>query len=180
MAAAHARWQRVPVMPVFLGKADVEGSGSSWKSATCSRESFPGVRTLFEHLQDVGIRIALASSAKENELEVCKQVVDIANSMHEHTSSSDAEKSRLRLRILPAILEKLGHPWPGDVVMVVVGKMLHDSEAGGKVGLRMVGVLRGGFSGQNLHGVGCIPIYCDPADLPAYLDRSPLAWELAS
>ena len=147
MAATHARWQPVQVMPVFLGK-------------------------------DAGVRIALASSAKENGLEACERVADIPNSMHEHTSSSDAEKSRLRLSIFSAILMWLDYPWPG--VMVVVSHMPYDAEAGGKVGLPTVGVLCGSFSGQSVYGVGCVAIHCGPADLPAYLDQPPLAWELAS
>ena len=101
-------------MPVSLGKADVEEVRVELKERhPFKKETFPGVRTLFEYLQDAGIGIALASSAEENGLEACKRVADIANSMHEQTSSSNAEKSRPRLRIFPTILDWLYYPWLG-------------------------------------------------------------------
>ena len=46
--------------------------------------------------------------------------------------------------------------------------------AAGKLGIRTVGVLCGGFAEADLRKAGCIAIYRDPADLLDRLDESPI------
>jgi phosphoglycolate phosphatase-like HAD superfamily hydrolase len=48
---------------------------------------------------------------------------------------------------------------------LVVGDTPYDAEAAGKVGLRTVGVLCGGFAEEDLRAAGCVAIYRDAADL---------------
>jgi phosphoglycolate phosphatase-like HAD superfamily hydrolase len=58
---------------------------------------------------------------------------------------------------------------------VVVGDTPYDAEAAGKLSLRTVGVLCGGFPEGELRAAGCSDIYRDPADLLARYDQTPLA-----
>ena len=69
------------LMPVFLSEYDIEAFGEEleerWGVILKERylstvEAFPGVRTLFEHLRSEGLRIAVASSSKRDELETSK------------------------------------------------------------------------------------------------------------
>jgi len=62
------------LMPVFLSEDDIEAFGEELEERRGmilkerylpKVEAFPGVRTLFEHLRGEGLRIALASSAKQ-------------------------------------------------------------------------------------------------------------------
>ena len=170
------------LMPVFLSKQELEQKGAALEEhrGKLLRErylprvtAFPRVRELFERLQRDGKRIALASSAKDDELEVYKRVARIADLIQTETSSDDAEKSKPHPDIFEAAMSQLDGVAREDVV--VVGDTPYDAEAAAKAGLRTIGLLCGGFPEQDLKGAGCVAIYADPADLLAQYDRSPLA-----
>ena len=136
-------------------------------------EAFPAVRALFERLSEQGVRIALASSAKGDELEHYKKVADIEDLVDEQTSSDDAERSKPHPDIFQAALGRLGNPAPDTGV--VIGDSPYDAQAAGNAGLRTIGLLGGGFPEADLRNAGCFAIYRDPADLLANYDQSPLA-----
>jgi len=170
------------LMPEFLSEDDIEAFGEELEERRGvilkerylpKVEAFPGVRALFEHLRAEGLRIALASSAKEDELESYKEIADIEDLIDEQTSSNDAESSKPHPDIFLAALEKLGNPDPQDVI--VVGDTPHDAEAASQAGLRTIGVLCGGFPEDSLWDAGCVAVYQDPADLLAHYDSSPLS-----
>ncbi len=170
------------LLPVFLSKDDIEAFGEKLEERRGAIlkerylpkvQAFPRVRALFEHLRAEGLDIALASSAKEDELETYKKVAHIEDLIDEQTSSDDAESSKPDPDIFLAALKRLGNPDPRDVI--VVGDTPYDAEAAGKAGLRTIGVLCGGFPENGLRKAGCIAIYQDPADLLARYDGSPLA-----
>ena len=77
-----------------------------------------GVRALFEHLRAEGLDIALASSAKEDELETYKKVADIGDLIDQQTSFDDAESSKPHPDIFLAALKRLGNPDPRTVIVV--------------------------------------------------------------
>lgn len=56
----------------------------------------------------------------------------------------------------------------------MVGDTPYDAEGAGKLDLRTVGVLCGGFSEDELREAGCVVIFRDPADLLARYEESPL------
>ncbi len=162
------------LMPVFLSRDELEQKGEALEEhrGKILRErylprvtAFPQVRELFERLRRDGKRIALASSAKEDELEVYKKVARIEDLIQTETSSDDAEKSKPHPDIFEAAMKRLGDLRPEDVI--VVGDAPYDAEAAGKAGLRTIGLLCGGFPEEELRKAGCIAIYKDPADLLA-------------
>jgi HAD superfamily hydrolase (TIGR01549 family) len=135
--------------------------------------SFPAVRELFERLQRNNRQIALASSAKEDELRIYKQIARIEDLVQTHTSSDDAEKSKPYPDIFEAALQRLPGVHAHEVI--VIGDTPYDAQAAAKAGIKTIGVLSGGFAEQDLRQAGCIAIYKDPADLLANYDTSPLA-----
>lgn len=170
------------LMPVFLSEGELEEKGEALEKhrGQVLKErylpevvGFPMVRELLERLRADGVRIVLASSAKADELETYKKLAGIEGLTDAETSSDDAERSKPHPDIFHAALERLGDVRPEDVL--VVGDTPYDAEAAGKAGLRVIGVLCGGFPEESLRGAGCIAIYQDPADLLAQYDRSPLA-----
>ena len=170
------------LMPVFLDKDELETRGEELEAhrGRILKErylshvrAFPDVRALFERLRADGVRVALASSAKEDELAVYKKIADIDDLIDKQTSSDDAEKSKPHPDIFLAALKRLGEMAPADAL--VVGDAPYDAEAAGKAGLRTIGLLCGGFPEESLRQAGCIAIYRDPADLLARYDGSPLA-----
>jgi HAD superfamily hydrolase (TIGR01509 family) len=136
-------------------------------------EPFPAVRELFERVKADGKAIALASSAKGDELKTYKRVTRIGDLIEAETSSDDAERSKPHPDIFEAALERLGQIDPADVV--VVGDTPYDAEAARRAGLRTVGVTCGGWPAETLRSAGCVAVYQDPADLLRHYDESPLA-----
>ncbi len=169
------------LMPVFLSKEQIEKEGKEIEKVRkqifeekymSQVKPLPGVRELFERLRADGRRIALASSAKQDELQVYKRIANIEDLLDEETSSDDAEKSKPEPDIFVAALERLKNPDPKEVI--VVGDSPYDAEAAGKAGMRTIGVLSGGFCEGKLRDAGCIEIYRDPAHLLAEYEQSAL------
>ena len=134
---------------------------------------FPKVRELVERIKKDGKKIVLASSATDEEVEFFKKVMNIADLLEAETTSDDAEESKPEPDIFEAALKKIGNPDAGKCV--VVGDTPYDAIAAGKINLRTIGVLSGGFPEQSLTDAGCVKIYQDPADLLARYDESVIA-----
>lgn len=170
------------LLPVFLSKDEVDATGEAlnerrseiFKQRYLSQvKPFPMVRELLKRIQQDGTQIALASSAKQDELEAYKKAARIEDLLQAETSTDDAEKSKPEPDIFEAALQQLGGVDPEQVV--VIGDTPYDAEAAGKAGLRVIGVLCGGWPEDALKRAGCVATYRDPADLLAQYDASPLA-----
>lgn len=160
------------LMPVFLSKDMIDRIGKQVEARRgdifakqyLSRiKPFPGVRDLFVRLLTDGVRIALASSAKAEELEKYKRIAGISDLLDAETSSNDADESKPHPDIFEAALKKLGGISPDEAI--AIGDTPYDAEAAGKAGIKTIGVLCGGWSKAALREAGCIAVYRDPADL---------------
>ena len=170
------------LMPVFFSEEEIERFGEEmekFRGEMFKREylpqvrAFPQVREIFERIKADGKRIALASSAKKDELKVYKELARITDLVEEETSADDAEKSKPHPDIFEAALAALGDLNANEAI--VIGDTPYDAEAAGKINLRTIGVLCGGFPETELRAAGCIAVYRDPRHLLADYDRSPLA-----
>ena len=170
------------LMPVFLTREELEEFGDEleeYRSKIFKRDSlprvraFPKVRELFQKIKQDGKRIALASSAKEEELKVYKKIAQIEDLVEEETSADDADRSKPHPDIFKAALERLDDITPREAI--AVGDTPYDAEAAGKTGIRTIGLLCGGFPEDELSAAGCTAIFDDPADLLARYNESPLA-----
>jgi len=172
------------LMPVFLSQEELDRRGDEieahrsdlFKKRYLSQvRAFPAVRQLLKRILVNGQQIALASSAKADELSSYKEIAGIADLVDEETSSDDAERSKPHPDIFEAVLSRLGGIDPNEAI--VVGDSPYDAEAASKIGLRTIGVLCGGFPEQDLSRAGCIKIYRNPADLLSRFEQSPLRLE---
>jgi HAD superfamily hydrolase (TIGR01509 family) len=172
------------LMPVFFSKEELDEFGApmeKYRGELFKRDylpqvrAFPRVRELFLRIRDEGQRIALASSAKEEELEAYKKIARIEDLVEEETSADDADKSKPHPDIFEAVLKRLGKIEPREAI--VVGDTPYDATAAGKLDLRTLGVLCGGFPETELKAAGCIEIYKDPTDLLARYEESLIAKE---
>jgi HAD superfamily hydrolase (TIGR01509 family) len=170
------------LMPVFLSKEEVERRGKEieqYRNDLFKRKyfpqarAFPMVRELFQHIRACGQKIALASSCKRDELEDYKKLAHIEDLVDAATTSDDADKSKPHPDIFQAVVKRL--PGIASSEAIAVGDTPYDAEAAGKIGLRTIGVLCGGFPEEQLRAAGCVAIYRDPADLLAHYDTSPAA-----
>jgi HAD superfamily hydrolase (TIGR01549 family) len=168
------------LLPVFWTEEELKRIGESmtkYRTELYQKEylprvqGFPKVRELFEHLLAHGKQVALASSAKGEELETYEKIAGIEDLVDTATSSDDAEKSKPHPDIFEAALERLGHPPVDDCF--VIGDTPYDIEAAAKAGVRTIAVRCGGFPEESLRGA--VAIYDSPADLLLRYEESPLA-----
>ncbi len=170
------------LLPVFFSREELDQFGGeldSYRSALFKREylpkvkAFPNVRELFQRIKHDGKQIALASSAKEDELKEYKKIAQIDDLIESETSSGDVEKSKPYPDIFAAALEQLGNIAPDQVI--AIGDTPYDAQAAGKINVRVIGLLCGGWNQEQLRQAGCVAIYREPADLLVHYHSSPLA-----
>ena len=166
------------LLPEFLSEKEVEKyekelgdlRGEIFKKEYLDKvQPFPKVREFFERIKADGIKIALASSANEDEVEAYKKIANIEDLVEKTTSSDDAETSKPEPDIFQAALKLLGNPKLENVL--VVGDTPYDAEAATKAKLKIIGVLCGGFAKEDLEKAGCAAIYENPADLLANYEK---------
>mgnify|MGYP002780636155 FL=1 len=156
------------LLPVFFSDDELREFGEAmenFRSDLYKAEFLPQVRELFQRLRGDGIRLALASSAKGEELRSYKELTQIDDLVDEETSKDDVERSKPHPDIFEAALDRLGHPKPKEVI--VIGDTPYDAEAARKAHLRSIGLLSGGFAEEELRDAGALRIFLDPADLLA-------------
>jgi HAD superfamily hydrolase (TIGR01509 family) len=135
-----------------------------------SIKPFPKTRELLERLRGKGLTLAVASSAKGEELEGFLELAQVRDLIEEASSSSDAERSKPDPDIIAATLEKLGYD-ASEVVMV--GDTPYDVEAASKLGVRTIALRSGGWSDAKL--AGAVAIYDHTGHLLEHLEDSLLA-----
>jgi HAD superfamily hydrolase (TIGR01549 family) len=135
-------------------------------------KAFPRVRELFERIKHDGKKIALASTGKEEEIKIYKQMAQIEDITDTVASSEDVKHSKPHRDIFSAAVHKLGDIASDRVI--AIGDTRYDAEAAGKIGARTIGVLCGAGNRDELCKAGCIAIYKDPADLLEQYGCSPL------
>jgi HAD superfamily hydrolase (TIGR01509 family) len=129
-----------------------------------------GARDLVARLRAEGLKLVVASSAKDEELQSLLRAAGVEDLLREKTSSDDAERSKPDPDIVEAAIRKSGLP---KEALVMIGDTPYDVEAARRAGIDVVAVRCGGWTDADLAGAAAV--YDDPADLLARLDESPLA-----
>jgi HAD superfamily hydrolase (TIGR01509 family) len=170
------------LMPVFLSRHEIERFGDELERLRAELftrdylpgvEPFPKVRELFERLKGDGVQIALASSAKEAEIEHHQKTLHVEDLVDVATSKDDAEHSKPCPDIFETALARLDGVASNEAI--VVGDTPYDVIAAARCGLTTLAVLSGGFAEEVLRDAGAIAIYADIADLLDHYEDSPLA-----
>src|ERR1700736_1982260 len=126
------------LIPHFLTADEQRDHGKEveeWRGKHCKAEYLPLVRPfsavpdLLRRVRDAGLRIAIGSSAKKDELEKYLDIARIADLVDVKTSSEDAEESKPAPDIFEIVLTKLGVKG-GEAV--AIGDSPYDAEAAGK------------------------------------------------
>jgi len=167
------------LLPEFLSEKEVEKyedelaerRGEIFKNEYLDRiKPFPKVRELFEKIKADGKKIALASSANEDEVEEYKKIANIEDLVEKTTSADDAEESKPEPDIFQAALKLLGDPKSENVV--VIGDTPKDVAAAKVIGAVCIAVATGSFSTADLLAAGATHAFrdlTDPAALPLIL-----------
>jgi HAD superfamily hydrolase (TIGR01509 family) len=172
------------LIPVFWSKGEAAKLGAEMQALRVElfmrdylalSRPFPGVRALFERLKRDGLKVALASSAKQPELQHHVKSLGVEDLVDAVTSADDAEHSKPAPDVFQAALARLPGIAPAEAM--VVGDSPFDVQAAARAGMKCVGVLSGGFAERELIEAGALAVYRDVADLGARYDESPLARE---
>ena len=134
--------------------------------------AFAGAREILRELDARGVKVVLATSAPESELEVLRGVLDVDAALTAVTSSEDVETAKPEPDLVKVALQKSG---ADASTAVFIGDAVWDFFAARKVGLTCIGLLTGGYSRAELEEAGAAAVYDDVAQLLAQLDSSPLA-----
>jgi HAD superfamily hydrolase (TIGR01549 family) len=168
------------LVKVFLSEEQVKRQGEeieAERTKLFTREylrqvkPFAALPGLFERLRDDGIKIAIASSAKDEELEVYKKITGIEPFLDAGASSDDVSNSKPDPDIFLTARKSLGID-PGSII--AIGDTQYDAESAGKAGMSTIGLLCGGSSPEKLRAAGCIALFRNPADLLEHYHSSPL------
>jgi HAD superfamily hydrolase (TIGR01509 family) len=133
-----------------------------------SLRPFSGVKELLGRMKSEGLRLAVASSAKEDELGALLKICEAREFIEERTSSDDAENSKPDPDIIHAALTKIGLPASKVILM---GDTPYDVEAALRASVGVVALRCGGWRDDDL--AGATAIYDDVEDLLTHYDDSP-------
>jgi HAD superfamily hydrolase (TIGR01549 family) len=169
------------LIPVFLSAEQQQDHGKEleeWRGKRFKAEYLPLVRPfsavpdLLRRVRDAGVRIAIASSAKQDELDKYLEIACITDLVDVTTCSDDVEQSKPAPDIFEVVLEKLKIDG-GDAV--AIGDTPYDAAAAGKAKVATIGVLCGGFTEGALRQAGCAELDPGPATRFARFQNSWLA-----
>ena len=169
------------LIPVFLSADEQRDHGKEmeeWRGNRFKTEYLPLVRPfsavpeLLRRVRDAGLRIAVASSAKKDEVDKYLDIARITDLVDLKTSSDDVEESKPAPDIFEIVLKKLKIE---GADAVAIGDTPYDAEAARKAKIATIGVLCGGFTESSLRQAGCAQIYPGPAALFARFPNSLLA-----
>jgi HAD superfamily hydrolase (TIGR01509 family) len=128
-----------------------------------------GAREVLARCHERGLAVALASSARERDLEALRSTIGADDFIDAATSSSDAKESKPAPDILVAALKALGVQASDSVY---VGDAVWDIYAAGKLDIPAIGLTCGGTSEAELRDAGAVEIYATPRALLENLEAS--------
>jgi HAD superfamily hydrolase (TIGR01509 family) len=126
-----------------------------------------GARDLVARLASDGFALAVASSAKADELQPLLETAGVADLVPTRTSSDDADRSKPDPDIVKAALKRTG---VDRARAVMVGDTPYDVEAAARTAIAIVGLKCGGWTRADL--CGAVEVYEDPADVLRQYDES--------
>jgi HAD superfamily hydrolase (TIGR01509 family) len=130
---------------------------------------FEGARRLLEQLTEDGLKLVVATSASEDDLQGLLKQAGIADLIDQAANSDDAEESKPAPDIVEAALRR-GRVRPDEAVMI--GDTPYDVAAAQRAGVPIIGFTCGGWEAEELRGA--IALYSGPAELLAGYSSSVL------
>ncbi|MGO9822410.1 MAG: HAD family hydrolase [Solirubrobacteraceae bacterium] len=130
-----------------------------------------GSRELVIALKDRGHTVALASSAKREEVEHYVELLDAHELVDGWTTAADVESTKPAPDLVHAAIERVGG---GVDQAVMVGDTPWDVKAAAAAGVQTLAVVTGGFSEQELRDAGAAAVFESVAELRERLDETPL------
>jgi HAD superfamily hydrolase (TIGR01549 family) len=126
-----------------------------------------GAVELLYAARDWGLRVVLASSAKQEHLDRYLELLDGGSMARAYTTSADVDTTKPHPGLLEAAVDKAGGGIP-----IVIGDSVWDFEACQRAGYVGYGVRTGGFCAEELRDAGATEVYDSLPELHEALRRS--------
>ena len=147
-----------------------DAHGAAFKGRYMAQaQPFPGARDLVARVHEVGLKVVLATSASDEEVDHYVDLLGIRDMVVTKTSIDEVEESKPAPDIFATALKKAG---VAAEAAIAIGDAPYDVEAAGKSGVSTIALLSGGFPRERLEG--SVAIYEDAADLLRRFEDSPL------
>ncbi len=127
----------------------------------------PGARELLGAINELGLKVVLATSAPEDELAILREVLDCDDLVSAVTSSADVDTAKPQPDIVEIALDRAG---VDAANAVFVGDAVWDVEACQRAGVRTLAVLSGGVSQCELENAGAERVFENAMELYEHLD----------
>jgi HAD superfamily hydrolase (TIGR01509 family) len=170
------------LVPSILGAQIEQKDGESLRAAHTAEytriaeskpmRAFAGVEALLAAVRQRGLKLALATSSKKNELRTTQKSagVDWSKCFDVIATGDDAAESKPAPAILEVAIRKLNLS-PAQCAMV--GDTPYDADTARDAGAICLGVTCGGMNDQKtLRATGMRKVYRDPADIEAQIDMA--------
>jgi HAD superfamily hydrolase (TIGR01509 family) len=118
---------------------------------------FPSGKQLVEHLARNGVKIILASSAQESEVNHYRALLDIGRFLSGVVTADDVQNSKPAADIFALALKMIAPIAAAEAI--VIADTPYDIQSASKSQIRTIGVRSGGFSDRALEGA--VGIYDD-------------------
>jgi HAD superfamily hydrolase (TIGR01509 family) len=128
-----------------------------------------GAADLLGATAQLGLRVVLATSAKDEELDLMLDALGAGDLISTVVSSGDVEQAKPAPDIVDTALSESG---TDPLRAVMVGDAVWDMIAARRAGVRGLGLLCGGTAEGELREAGALEIYADPADLLGSISAS--------
>lgn len=125
---------------------------------------FDGARDLLEAVRGLGLRVALASSAIPKHAEHAGRLLGADDLADVATTAEDTQESKPDPELVTTALERLD---TSDAVMI--GDAVWDVLAATDAGIPTIGLLAGGYGGDELLEAGAVAVFDDVRDLAGNL-----------
>ena len=153
----------LPAGPHRPATADVLAAhGALYAANWPALRAFDGAADLLTGCHAAGLAVALASSARTEDLAVMRDVLGAGDAIDAATSANDASRSKPAPDILVAALAAIGVE-AADAVYV--GDAVWDMKAAAALGMPAIGVTSGGICAEALRDAGAVEVYSGPREL---------------
>jgi HAD superfamily hydrolase (TIGR01509 family) len=134
--------------------------------------AFDGARELLRAISARDVKVVLATSAPQDELERLRDLLDVEDAIETVTNAEDVETAKPAPDIVQVALEKSGS---AASETIFVGDTVWDVRAAADAGVACVAVQSGGIHEQALRDAGAVAVYETIRELRADLEARGLA-----
>ena len=128
----------------------------------------PQARQLLEAVHGLGIKVVLATSAPQDELDILLDLLSADEAIHATTNADDVDVAKPDPDIVRVALDRAGVE-PAEALFI--GDSVWDIEAAGRARVRSLGVLSGGIAGDLLTDAGAWSVFGGTNEILDRLDE---------